>query len=131
MSTLIKVTSLIAPGVINRGTMGFVKNVRRASSTPGRKEAVVVTDDGKTIVAWHPEPQIPYEMTVPLPEASKADTILKVENAGAVKKLFRNQHPFFVIKELRELTFTTKHPWNHKPEKRFAKKNPPRDREYL
>lgn len=30
----------------------------------GREEAVVVTDDGSTIVCWHPEPEIPYEMTM-------------------------------------------------------------------
>lgn len=29
----------------------------------GREEAVVVTDDGNTIVCWHPQPDIPYEMT--------------------------------------------------------------------
>ena len=30
---------------------------------PGREEAVVITDDEKTIVCWHPEPQVPYHLT--------------------------------------------------------------------
>ncbi|XP_068215726.1 uncharacterized protein [Palaemon carinicauda] len=94
-----------------KGALRSGLNVRCASSTPGHEEAVVITNDGRTIVAWHPEPQIPYEMTMPLPEQFEADTIIKVEDANAMKKLFRHQHPFFVRKELQDLTYTTKHPW--------------------
>lgn len=99
--------------------------------TNGREEAVVVTDDGNTIVCWHPQPDIPYEMTRPLPAAPpESDSVLKVQ-AQDTKKLFQRKHPFFVNKALRELTFTNKHKWFPSSEKRFAKKNPPRDREYL
>ncbi|XP_068205025.1 large ribosomal subunit protein mL42-like [Palaemon carinicauda] len=128
---MLRRTLSITSGIFKSGALRSGLNVRCASSTPGRDEAVVITDDGRTIVAWHPEPQIPYEMTMPLPEQSKADTILKVEDANAMKKLFRHQHPFFVRKELQDLTYTTKHPWFPRPGRRFAKKNPPRDREYL
>lgn len=105
---------------------------RQMSNTNGREEAVVVTDDGSTIVCWHPEPKVPYHMTRPLPEtAEESDSVLKVQNKKELKQLFRRQHPFFINKELRELTFTTKHPWYPRPGKRFTKKQPPRDREYL
>ncbi|XP_042881282.1 39S ribosomal protein L42, mitochondrial-like [Penaeus japonicus] len=105
---------------------------RQMSNSTGREEAVVVTDDGNTIVCWHPEPKVPYHLTKPLPEtAEESDSILKVQNKKELKQLFSQQHPFFINKELRELTFTTKHPWYPRPGKRFAKKQPPRDREYL
>lgn len=91
-----------------------------------------MTDDGNTIVCWHPEPQVPYEMTKPLPELpQESDSLLKVQYNKEMKDLFRKKHPFFINKDLREITFTTKHEWFPRPEKRFAKKAPPRDREYL
>ncbi|KAK7070581.1 hypothetical protein SK128_007742 [Halocaridina rubra] len=69
---------------------------------------------------------------MPLPEGpAEPDTILKIQSSQEMKKLFRQSHPFFINKELRELTYTTKHRWYPRPQKRFAKKNPPRDREYL
>jgi len=105
---------------------------RQISTANGREEAVVVTDDGSTIVCWHPEPKIPYHLTKPLPDVvEETDSVLKVQYNKEMKQLFRREHPFFVNKELRELTFTTKHPWYPRPGKRFAKKNPPRDREYM
>lgn len=111
---------------------GGVVSMRHSAKVPGREEAVVITDDGKTIVCWHPEPQVPYELSMPLPEGlPESDSILKVQDNEAMKKLFRQQHPFFIRKELQELTFTTKHKWFPQSQKRFAKKNPPRDREYL
>ncbi|KAG0702589.1 39S ribosomal protein L42, mitochondrial [Chionoecetes opilio] len=111
-----------------RAWVTTLEEVRRIN---GREEAVVMTDDGKTIVCWHPQPDIPYEMTAPLPAASaESDSVLKVQ-AQDMKKIFQRKHPYFINKALRELTFTNKHIWYPRPEKRFAKKNPPRDREYL
>lgn len=40
--------------------MSTLEEVRQIN---GREEAVVMTDDGSTIVCWHPQPDIPYEMT--------------------------------------------------------------------
>ncbi|KAG7154071.1 39S ribosomal protein L42-like [Homarus americanus] len=109
-----------------------LSSFQQAWKDRGREEAVVVTDDGNTIVCWHPEPQVPYEMTKPLPQTTQeSDSILKVQYNKEMKHLFQKKHPFFINKDLRELTFTTKHRWFPRPEKRFAKRNPPRDREYL
>lgn len=32
-------------------------------SEPGRTEAVVISDDKRVVVCWHPEPIIPYSAT--------------------------------------------------------------------
>ena len=45
----------------SRAWVTTLEDVRRIN---GREEAVVLTDDGKTIVCWHPQPDIPYEMTM-------------------------------------------------------------------
>ncbi|MPC26347.1 39S ribosomal protein L42, mitochondrial [Portunus trituberculatus] len=125
---LLRVGRAVCPrlALVNTESRAWVSSLEEVRRINGREEAVVMTDDSKTIVCWHPQPDIPYEMTKPLPEAPTVDSVLKVQ-AQDTKKLFKNKHPFFVNKALRELTFTTK----HLPQKRFAKKNPPRDREYL
>merc|ERR1711915_709352 len=88
--------------------LGNLSNFRQYAKVPNKDEAVVVTDDGRTIVCWHPEPVVPYELTKPLPEKIQSDTIMNTENSDAMKKMFRRQHPFFVRRELQQLTFTTK-----------------------
>ncbi|XP_071541634.1 large ribosomal subunit protein mL42 [Panulirus ornatus] len=122
-------TSVLLP---TTGTCLWMSSFQRPWKVRGREEAVVVTDDGKTVVCWHPEPEIPYELTKPLPEtAPESDSILKIQYNKGMKNLFQSKHPYFINKELKELTYTTKHRWFPRPDKRFAKKNPPRDRKYL
>ncbi|CAL4094054.1 unnamed protein product, partial [Meganyctiphanes norvegica] len=86
----------------------------RASSTslmPGREEAVVLATDG-TVVCWHPEPKFPYEYSKPLPEIAESESVLKVNvDDKTLEGVFTTKHPFYVNKELRELTYTTKHKW--------------------
>lgn len=44
------------------------------------EEAVVLTDDGRVVVCWHPEVPVPYELTKPIPaEAMPTDATLKVQ----------------------------------------------------
>ncbi|KAK8729128.1 hypothetical protein OTU49_008639 [Cherax quadricarinatus] len=118
--------------LLNTETRVHLSSYQQAWKARGREEAVVVTDDGNIVVCWHPELKVPYEMTKPLPEPPQdTDSLLKVQYSKEMKQLFQKKHPYFINKDLRELTFTTKHRWFPRGEKRFAKKNPPRDREYL
>ncbi|KAK3857479.1 hypothetical protein Pcinc_036270 [Petrolisthes cinctipes] len=111
----------------------WVSSLRELKEVSGREDAVVLTKDGSTIVCWHPEPLIPYQCTMPLPEAPpESDTILKVQDKQEMKQLFnKTQHPYFINKALRELTYTTKHVWFPRPDKRYFKKGVRKSREYL
>ncbi|KAK4291447.1 hypothetical protein Pmani_035730 [Petrolisthes manimaculis] len=111
-----------------------VSSVRELKKMFGNEESVILTQDGSTIVCWHPQPIIPYQCTMPLPDAPpESDTILKVQDKeDKMKQLFnKKQHPFFINKALRELTYTTKHIWFPKPDKRYFKKGVRKSREYL
>lgn len=39
----------------------------RGLRTTYREEKIVANEDGSVIVAWHPEPKFPYELTQPIP----------------------------------------------------------------
>lgn len=93
---------------------------------------VVFTDDGSTVVCWHPEKEFPYEYTLPLPELSnvKTDSILRLQSREEVTSLLHSKKPEFVRKELMRITHTTKHRWFPKMPKSMKPKPPP-DREYL
>lgn len=94
---------------------------------------VVVADDGRTLVCWHPEPEVPYELTSPLPKE-------EVVNQSVISALNGNDKSdvshLEALKEelareqLMKMTFTTKHRWFPRPGKREAKKTP-MDRPYL
>ena len=44
------------------------------------EEVVVLTDDGRVVVCWHPEVPVPYELTRPIPaEVMPTDNVLKVQ----------------------------------------------------
>lgn len=97
------------------------------------KERVVVTDDGSTIVCWHPEKPFPYECSRPIPEAVNEDTnsVLKVQNLSAVYDVFKPKSEEQTREELMKLTSTNKHIWFPKGKKHYKKKPVPRKREYL
>ncbi|KAK3917422.1 39S ribosomal protein L42, mitochondrial [Frankliniella fusca] len=94
---------------------------------------VVVGDDGRTLVCWHPEPEIPYELTSPLPKEEEIEqsviSALNVNDKRNVSRLEAMKEEF-ARQELMKLTHTTKHRWFPRPKKRFAKKTP-MDRPYL
>uniref|UniRef100_A0AAY5F195 Large ribosomal subunit protein mL42 n=1 Tax=Electrophorus electricus TaxID=8005 RepID=A0AAY5F195_ELEEL len=73
-----------------------------------------LTRDGKTVVCFHPEPNISYEMTQPIPKvdpitasAETHDVVLKSRLSGAVLKEERGP----TIEELSKMFYTTKHRW--------------------
>ncbi|XP_068145646.1 large ribosomal subunit protein mL42 [Drosophila tropicalis] len=95
-------------------------------------EAVGITKDGKTIVAWHPEQEIPYESTKPLPEIvlSESSEVIKESALQSAMQSFKNKHPEVARQELMQLTHTTKHRWFPRARDKKAKKTP-MDRPYL
>lgn len=95
-------------------------------------EAVAVSSNGKTIVAWHPEPEFPYEFTKPLPtvEEKQSSSLLKEEALGNAMSAFKEKRPEVAREELMRLTHTTKHRWYPRSRDKKAKKTP-MDRPYL
>ncbi|XP_037953566.1 39S ribosomal protein L42, mitochondrial-like [Teleopsis dalmanni] len=95
-------------------------------------EKVAVRNDGKVIVAWHPDVQIPYEYTKPIPQAEKLDSasLIKEVSLQTAMSAFRNKHPEVARQELMQLTHTTKHRWFPRSRDKKAKKTP-MDRPYL
>jgi len=102
-------------------------------------ERVSLSKDGRVIVCWHPETPFPYEMTRPIPlDVTPTDSNLKLQALVPVREIFRKKHKDMVVRELMQLTFTSKHRW-YCPPKRIARLkkldvkgfNPVRDREYL
>ncbi|XP_023301602.2 39S ribosomal protein L42, mitochondrial [Lucilia cuprina] len=95
-------------------------------------EAVAVSTNGKTIVAWHPEPDFPYECTKPLPVASETQSasLIKDEAIGSAMSAFKEKRPEVAREELMRLTHTTKHRWFPRSRDKRAKTTP-MDRPYL
>lgn len=94
-------------------------------------ECVVFSDDGSTIVCWHPEQAFPYECSRPLPEpVSESNSVLNIEDQANAYAVFRKKSDEVVRQELMKITHTTKHRWFPRSRDKFAKKTPS-DREYL
>uniref|UniRef100_A0A1A9WP45 Large ribosomal subunit protein mL42 n=1 Tax=Glossina brevipalpis TaxID=37001 RepID=A0A1A9WP45_9MUSC len=95
-------------------------------------EAVAITDNGKTAVAWHPEPSYPYEYTKPIPTIVQESTslIIKEESLRTAMNAFKEKRPEVAREELMRLTHTTKHRWFPRARDKKAKKTP-MDRQYL
>ncbi|KAH8402152.1 hypothetical protein KR009_010163 [Drosophila setifemur] len=95
-------------------------------------EAVAVTKNGRTIVAWHPDTPLPYEKSLPLPKIAEAQTsaVVKETALNSAMKAFKSKHPEVARQELMQLTHTTKHRWFPRARDKKAKKTP-MDRPYL
>ncbi|XP_074645196.1 large ribosomal subunit protein mL42-like [Tubulanus polymorphus] len=95
--------------------------------------AIVLSKDGATVVCWHPEEEFPYELTKPLPrsvpEMEEGDSLLKVQYLE--KDKFEGKPMEVVNRELAEMFYTSRHPWDIKPQKKRIKPNPPKDRESI
>ncbi|KAK8395140.1 hypothetical protein O3P69_006113 [Scylla paramamosain] len=65
LMALLKVGRALCPRLasMNTESRAWVSTLEEVRRINGREEAVVLTDDGKTVVCWHPQPDIPYEMT--------------------------------------------------------------------
>jgi large subunit ribosomal protein L42 len=105
-------------------------SLRQASSSRKLEEQITVSDDGSTIVCWHPEPRFPYECSRPLPPEQETHATLKIQSLNEVRSVFVEKKQEFVRQELMSLTYTTKHRWFPRSRDKYAKKTPP-DREYL
>ncbi|KAL4226131.1 hypothetical protein ACF0H5_014118 [Mactra antiquata] len=91
---------------------------------------VGMSDDGRTLIGWHPEPEHPYEHTKPINYDSleaKTGSILQDSVVRNYETRYRPLGPNTA--ELANVTFTTKHKWFPKREKKYRKRNPPKDRE--
>uniref|UniRef100_A0A6G4ZZU1 Large ribosomal subunit protein mL42 n=1 Tax=Rhipicephalus microplus TaxID=6941 RepID=A0A6G4ZZU1_RHIMP len=78
------------------------------------KERIVLTDDGSTIVCWHPEQEFPYEHTKPLPnirpKLDEANSALKLQyRLEEAQTIYRNDR--LEIEALTKMTYTSKHRW--------------------
>lgn len=97
-----------------------------------RLPRVGMSADGRTLIGWHPEPEHPYEHTKPVQYDMKEveqGTILKDELVQDYLTRFRPEGPS--IPEIAAITYTTKHQWLPKPEKKYKKRNPPKDRDSI
>lgn len=84
---------------------------------------IVITDDGSTIVALHPDQGFPYEHSRPLPDEEKVSIgVLRMENAEEVRKVFVETKPEIARKQLAALTLTTDHRWFPRARDKKAKK---------
>ncbi|KAG8005646.1 39S ribosomal protein L42, partial [Nibea albiflora] len=93
-----------------------------------------VTSDGKTIVCYHPAPDIPYELTQPIerpdPVTNTIETHDQILKAHLSKEVLKKGKEGPTIEELSKMFFTTKHRWYPVGQyhMRRIKKNPPKDR---
>nr|CAH7722506.1 unnamed protein product [Callosobruchus chinensis] len=87
---------------------------------------IAVTDDGSTIVAWHPKDDFPYECTRPLPEpvVVESTSVLKTNMTPELMSVFNKKTPEQARQELMDITFTTKHRWFPRARDKKAKKTP-------
>lgn len=104
----------------------------RLASTINLEHKIVCTDDGSTIVAWHPQADFPYDCTKPLPEEKieENSSVLKVKLTPQVMEIFNKKTPEQARQELMNITLTTKHRWF--PKSRIKKsRRLPMERQYL
>ena len=95
------------------------------------EDPIVVTDDGSTIVCWHPEKMFPYQCTKPMPELlNRQQTVLKTTKQEAMKLMSKKRPDKEIVDEMAQLTHTTFHKWYPRSRDKKAKKTP-KDREFL
>ncbi|XP_037070911.1 39S ribosomal protein L42, mitochondrial-like [Pollicipes pollicipes] len=122
----------------------LMQGISSSTNSGAGEHKVVVSNNGSTIVCWHPEPAFPYECSKPLPapETSAADQSA-LRNPftdgldSSLKGVQRYKHMFVrrsdkqVREELMKLTHTNKHIWFPHKGIKYRKKNPPRDRDFM
>ncbi|CAL1545854.1 unnamed protein product [Lymnaea stagnalis] len=87
-----------------------------------RPPSVCLSPDKSMIMCWHPEPEHPYEHTLPLPRDKKelevGDSVLKVQYLLDEKLKHNPDGP--TVNELSQMFYTSKHQFYRK--KRHEKK---------
>ncbi|XP_014280332.1 large ribosomal subunit protein mL42 [Halyomorpha halys] len=89
------------------------------------EDSIVVTDDGSTIVCWHPEKMYPYEFTKPMPEYVSQPRILKTSKEEAMKLISKKGTDKEIAEECAKLTNTTFHRWLPRSRDKKVRKIPP------
>ncbi|XP_063220950.1 large ribosomal subunit protein mL42 [Bacillus rossius redtenbacheri] len=127
----------LTPLRVSRPTSALSSFRRPASrdSLADARDVVVLTDDGSTVVCWHPERPFPYELSRPLPQEAARGVACPAEALGVqavreVRELYRARAPETTRDQLMKITHTTKHIWFPKGRAQYRKKIEP-DREYL
>ncbi|KAI1291889.1 39S ribosomal protein L42, mitochondrial [Halotydeus destructor] len=96
---------------------------------------ISVTDDGKTIVCWHPEKKFPYEHSKPLPVMEskfiEEESVLKLKHLEETDDILHKKD--YSEEELMQLTYTPRTTWqffnnNRKRKAHIRTPNPPIDR---
>ncbi|XP_005097838.2 39S ribosomal protein L42, mitochondrial [Aplysia californica] len=97
---------------------------------------VCLSPDKKMIMCWHPEPEFPYEDSMPLPrdntELTEGESVLKVQYL--VEEKLKNRPDGPTDNELTQLFYTSKDYFKtrHRTEKRVKmRKFHPKDRDGL
>lgn len=112
-----------------RNVLSFFFRFKSVNSSYG----ISMTEDGSTLVVFHPKSDFPYECTTPLSEVKTKEntSVLKTNLTPELKEIFHKKRPEQAREELMALTHTTKHRWFPRARDKKAKKNTPMDREYL
>ena len=108
------------------------------SENPVRNRALVESmaesQDKTAFFAWHPNKEISYEFTRPLPTKleMKSQSVLKEQAIQSAEVAWRLKKPEFTRAALAKVTFTTFHRWCPRArDKKMNYKKTPMDRRYL
>ncbi|XP_027198458.1 mitochondrial ribosomal protein L42 [Dermatophagoides pteronyssinus] len=122
-SKWIKIRHLFSFVNQNNNSQRFIQNLYLSTTAKNNNDdddpRITVTDDGKTIVCWHPEQPFPYEHSLPFvvdqstqrlnSSALKIEILEKGENIYHKMPINRLE-----MEELRAITFTNKHNWRRR-----------------
>ncbi|XP_074600764.1 mitochondrial ribosomal protein L42 [Brevipalpus obovatus] len=97
----------------------YSDGLRRAASSTFNSSPVQIsfTDDGQTIVCYHPEPSFPYEHSKPLPKVESKfvenESVLRVDLHKRTEDVMFNQD--YSMNELIRLTHVSEMQWKWLP----------------
>ncbi|KAF7489808.1 hypothetical protein SSS_01202 [Sarcoptes scabiei] len=80
------------------------------------EKGITLTDDGQTIVCWHPPEIFPYEHSMPYTE--RTDNCDAVLTSETLEKGHNINHKMPIsrlhMEELQQITYTAKHQWRRR-----------------
>jgi len=116
--------------VLSRPITRCLTSTRLMSSSGSADAKITVTNDGQTVVCWHPTEHFPYEHSRPIPESHEElkedESILKIQHRIDGQNIFRGSGPD--LEEVQMLTYTPSYVWTKRARKRSIPK-PPHPRE--
>jgi len=123
-------TSLVTRSLLGTAQRWSSSKGETFESAPIR---ISVTDDGKTIVCWHPEQQFPYEHSKPMPKMIsnfvETDSVLKMDLREDTDLTLNKKD--LTTEELIRLTYMPRNywsKWDKKQKPKIKHPNPPVDR---